>query len=152
MRQEKWDKLNKKLDGALEAEFGTLKSVFENAKLVLREHLLANKEQVAKDLQEMQEKSSKNEQERVEEAALKYKNLKLPDDLYDAFISGANWQQERMYSEKAMIEFAKLHVKAALKQAAHESQCYNKAKFPGDENWTVDIDSILNSYPLDKIK
>jgi len=52
----------------------------------------------------------------------------------------------------AMIEFAKLHVKAALKQAAHESQCYNKAKFPGDENWTVDIDSILNSYPLDKIK
>ena len=52
----------------------------------------------------------------------------------------------------AMIEFAKLHVEAALKEAAHESQCYNKTKFPGDENWVVDIESILNSYPLDKIK
>jgi hypothetical protein len=51
-----------------------------------------------------------------------------------------------------IIEFAKLHVEAALKQAAHESQCYNKAKFPGDENWVVDIDSILNSYPLENIK
>jgi hypothetical protein len=38
--------------------------------------------------------------ETLEEAALKYKNLKLPDDLYDAFISGANYQAERMYSEK----------------------------------------------------
>lgn len=54
--------------------------------------------------------------------------------------------------ETAMIEFAKLHVEAALKEAAHESQCYNKAKFSGDENWVVDIDSILNSYPLDQIK
>ena len=54
--------------------------------------------------------------------------------------------------KKAMIEFAKMHVEAALKQAAHESQCYNKAKFPGDQNWVVDIESILNSYSLDKIK
>jgi hypothetical protein len=51
-----------------------------------------------------------------------------------------------------MIGFAKMHVTAALKQAAHESQCYNKAKFPGDENWVVDIDSILDSYPLENIK
>lgn len=51
-----------------------------------------------------------------------------------------------------MIEFAKLHVESALKQAAHRSWCYNKPKFPGDENWVVDIESILNSYPLDKIK
>jgi hypothetical protein len=53
---------------------------------------------------------------------------------------------------KIMIEFAKLHVEAALKQAAYESQCYNKPKFKGDENWVVDMESILNSYPLDKIK
>lgn len=52
----------------------------------------------------------------------------------------------------ALIEFAKLHVESALKQAAHRSWCYNKPKFPGDENWVVDIESILNSYPLDKIK
>jgi hypothetical protein len=54
--------------------------------------------------------------------------------------------------EEIMIEFAKLHVEAALKQAAHESQCYNKTKFPGDKNWVVDIESILNSYPLENIK
>jgi hypothetical protein len=39
MKQNKWDKLNKELDDALEAEFGTSPSnildVFENAKLVL---------------------------------------------------------------------------------------------------------------------
>jgi hypothetical protein len=40
----------------------------------------------------------------LEEVALKYKNLKLPDDLYDAFISGANWQAERMYSEEEVVE------------------------------------------------
>jgi len=39
-------------------------------------------------------------------------------------------------------KFTKLHVKAALKAAAHRSECYNKAKFPGDENWVVDIESI----------
>jgi hypothetical protein len=53
---------------------------------------------------------------------------------------------------EVLIEFAKLHVEAALKQAAHESECYNKAKFPGDENWVVDIESILNAYPLENIK
>jgi len=49
-------------------------------------------------------------------------------------------------------KFTKLHVKAALKAAAHRSECYNKAKFPGDENWVVDIESILNAYPLENIK
>lgn len=55
-------------------------------------------------------------------------------------------------AEQAMIEFAKLHVQQALKEAAHKSECYNKSKFPGDENWVVDIESILNAYPLDQIK
>jgi hypothetical protein len=39
-------------------------------------------------------------QETLEEAAKKYKDLKLPDDLYDGFIVGAKWQSERMYSEE----------------------------------------------------
>ena len=39
-------------------------------------------------------------QETLEEAAVKYRDLKLPDDLYDGFIAGAKWQQERMYSEE----------------------------------------------------
>ena len=34
-------------------------------------------------------------QETLEEAARNYRDLKLPDDLYDAFIVGAKWQQEQ---------------------------------------------------------
>jgi len=51
-----------------------------------------------------------------------------------------------------MIEFAKLHVEAALKEAAYKAECYNKSKFPGDENWVVDIESILNAYLPTNIK
>jgi len=67
-------------------------------------------------------------------------------------------------AKEIMIEFAQLHVEAALK-AASESRCinmYNKTWFaqslePGTKildrvNITVDKDSILNSYPLDNIK
>ena len=47
-----------------------------------------------------------------------------------------------------MIEFAKLHVKAALKEAS-EKGYITYSKF-GDE--IIHKDSILNSYPLDNIK
>lgn len=53
---------------------------------------------------------------------------------------------------EAMLEFAKLHVKAALNLAYQKSEVYNKSKFPGDINYQVDPDSILNAYPLDNIK
>ena len=43
-------------------------------------------------------------QETLEEAAKKYKDLKLPDDLYDGFISGAKWQAKTMYSEEEVGE------------------------------------------------
>jgi hypothetical protein len=86
-------------------------SVFENAKLVLREHLLENKEQVAKDLQEMKEKSSTNRDETLEDAAEMYSNShqdvsgELGKYLVKAvFQDGANWQAERMYSEKEVFE------------------------------------------------
>ncbi len=39
------------------------------------------------------------EKETVEEAAKKYKDLNLPDDLYDAFIQGAKWQAEQLYKD-----------------------------------------------------
>jgi len=45
--------------------------------------------------------------ETLEEAAKKYKDLKLPDDLYDAFIAGAKYQQEqdkKFYSEEEVFE------------------------------------------------
>lgn len=53
--------------------------------------------------------------------------------------------------EEFMIEFAKLHVEAALKEASE------KAELEGDEGSifdyiSVDKDSILNAYPLENIK
>jgi hypothetical protein len=66
--------------------------------------------------------------------------------------------------QKAMIEFAKLHVKKALKEAS-ESRCvkmlektwYEYSLEPGTKilariNIAVNKDSILNSYPLTNIK
>jgi hypothetical protein len=43
-------------------------------------------------------------QETLEEAAKKYKDLKLPDDLYDGFIAGANYMAERRYSEEEVLD------------------------------------------------
>ena len=51
-----------------------------------------------------------------------------------------------------MIEFAKLHVQAALKTANQHATASNKSKFSGDCNPVVDSDSILNAYPLENIK
>ena len=112
MRQEKWDKLHKELDDALEAEFGSVQSIFENARLVLREHITANKEQVARDLQEMREKSITRDLT-LEEAAEEFysEQSKAYEDeiepmfdisryLVSGFIEGAKWQQKRNYSEE----------------------------------------------------
>lgn len=46
----------------------------------------------------------------------------------------------------AMIEFARMHVKAALKSAAESEELNFKDKY-----W-VDQDSILNAYPDELIK
>ncbi len=56
------------------------------------------------------------------------------------------------YVKKAMIEFAKMHVQEALKQASEKAQAFNKSKFSSDINPQVDMESILNAYPLDLIK
>ena len=54
-----------------------------------------------------------------------------------------------------MIEFAKMHVEAALKAASiyaeSEEECGNPYD-PEDRYYVVDKDSILNSYPLENIK
>ena len=123
-KQEKWDKLNKELDDALEEAFGTSPSnildVFENAKLVLREHLIANKEEVVKDLEQMREWSNTNKQETLEEAAIKYATnhgmmAYVFPEKRESFIDGAKWQAERMYSEeevKNIVEEARWQVPA----------------------------------------
>jgi hypothetical protein len=115
MIKDKWNRLNKELDDALEEAFGTSPSnildVFENAKLVLREHLIANKEEVVKDLEQMREWSNTNKQETLEEAAIKYATnhgmmAYVFPEKRESFIDGAKWQAERMYSEEDMFEFS----------------------------------------------
>jgi hypothetical protein len=51
--------------------------------------------------------------------------------------------------ETAMIEFAKLHVEAALKEA---SERYEYDEIHISDNPEFLKDSILNSYPLENIK
>lgn len=69
-------------------------------------------------------------------------------ELFDKMLE----ENEECTSTEMMIEFAKLHVEAALKAASENATATNKAKFKGDCNPQVDENSILNSYPLDKIK
>ena len=52
------------------------------------------------------------------------------------------------YVKKAMIQFAKMHVQEALKQASENAESY----VVGGLTSEVDKDSILNAYPLDLIK
>ena len=59
--------------------------------------------------------------------------------------------------KKAMIEFDKLHVEAALKAASEKATVTPIDHEEISEGsfrpiWGVDDDSILNSYPLDNIK
>jgi hypothetical protein len=85
-------------------------STFENAKLALRNYLLANNEKVTNDLQEMREKSGIDRDETVEEAAETWvfetnghkwsNNDDTAGDNYGSFKAGATWQAERGYSEE----------------------------------------------------
>ena len=59
------------------------------------------------------------------------------------------------YVKKAMIEFAKMHVQEALKQASVEAEVEHELSNPYDPNSEYQIvnkDSILNAYPLENIK
>ena len=56
-------------------------------------------------------------------------------------------QSNGLTSSEAMIEFAKLHVEAALKQAS-----INATLLPYMDRPVVDKSSILQSYPLKNIK
>jgi hypothetical protein len=51
--------------------------------------------------------------------------------------------------ETLMIEFAKLHVEAALKAASEDAHTKD---VPYTDDVEVDKDSILNAYPLENIK
>ena len=54
-----------------------------------------------------------------------------------------------------LIEFAKMHVQEALKQASVEAEVEHELSNPYDPNSEYQIvnkDSILNAYPLENIK
>ena len=70
---------------------------FENARLALRKHLLANKEKIAKDLKEMREKSNGIKQETLEEAVNAFKKTNV-------YTNEIKQIQERMYSEEEVLE------------------------------------------------
>lgn len=59
--------------------------------------------------------------------------------------------------KNALIEFAKLHVKAALEQASENAKLVDRQEYIGfDIGWTyikeIDKNSILNCYPEENIK
>ena len=57
--------------------------------------------------------------------------------------------------ERAMIEFAKLHVEAALKEASQKAETKEDVAIFAEGTFTtriIDRDSILNSYSLENIK
>ena len=68
------------------------------------------------------------------------------------YISMINKYGDDFHPRDFAIEFAKLHVKEALKQAWQNASATNKSKFQGDCNPVVDDESILNAYPLTNIK
>jgi predicted nucleotidyltransferase len=60
--------------------------------------------------------------------------------------SGTTWTESDIDICKAFIEFAKLHVAAALKIASELEETN------GTQGYKIYPESILNAYPLDNIK
>ena len=67
------------------------------------------------------------------------------------FWDGGDAQYTEEDVAKGMIEFAKLHVEQALKEASENGQAKYDNVFEVYVS-EVDKDSILNSYPLSNIK
>jgi hypothetical protein len=106
---EEWEALVKKNK---EQEEPKQDSTLKNAKLALREHLLANKEQVAKDLQEMREKSSRGRDLTIEEAAANLADPGLCKT--DNWIAGAKYAAKMMYTEDELKNAIEISVAKAL--------------------------------------
>jgi len=78
--------------------------------------------------------------------------LKRTDQSYCS-IDEMKAQPEWNASVQAMIEFARLHVEAALQEANKKATMeYGDKIADGHYERFVDKDSILNSYPLDNVK
>lgn len=76
----------------------------------------------------------------------------------EEFLRGKPFSIESIYSN--MIQFAKLHVEAALKEASETATINkNKGQVTGrefgnvtDGSYSINQPSILNAYPLENIK
>jgi hypothetical protein len=83
-------------------------------------------------------------QETLEEASWKYNPLKKLDGEFirAAFIEGAKWQAERMYSEEDMISFAEFVATYTDKNRnVHGQMLHAKSKYDGAER-TIDLLNI----------
>jgi hypothetical protein len=83
--------------------------------------------------------------------------MQTAKDFLDNFIGKCYFDKSvNSYYTEAMIEFAKLHVQEALKAADEKAKTtvvdYEYELETPTPIWGVDSDSILNAYPLDKIK
>ena len=68
----------------------------------------------------------------------------------EEFLRGKPFSIESIYNN--MIEFAKLHVMAALKAADDNADVTVIDVDMTGSIWGVDSDTILNAYPLENIK
>ena len=78
-------------------------------------------------------------------------------DMWDNTRGRGEWDEKAI--ENSHIEFAKLHVEAALKEASEKAVTdYEHAGETGEFNdisiydYFVDKNSILNAYPLENVK
>ena len=65
---------------------------------------------------------------------------------------GFEWSYAEKPLHNVMIEFAKLHVKEALNQAAENAKAKEDPDDYGTGDIWVDRNSILNAYPESNIK
>jgi hypothetical protein len=82
----------------------------------------------------------KMKQETLEETAKRIYGSDASKDVeYYAFINGAKWQQERMYSEEDMIRFAEFVATHHDKNRnVYGQMLHSKSKYDGSER-TVDL-------------
>jgi uncharacterized surface protein with fasciclin (FAS1) repeats len=76
------------------------------------------------------------------------KNIPTAKAFYQNYIEENN-HDSHVDIEEMLIEFAKLHVEAALKEAMYKADEKEMSSMQVNDYYR---EEILNSYPLDKIK
>ena len=86
-------------------------------------------------------------------------NIPTAEEFFYSIIVQSSIDENGNYSicdiQEALIEFAKLHVEAALKAASKQAKTKEDVAIFAEGSYrtqVVDKESILNSYPLENIK